>query len=139
MDTPTYRGPITRGTSKQNSLREIIGAMTIKSNKQKGRRLQQWVVSKLLLLLPGVKTDDVVSRPMGSNGDDIMLSPYARKLFPYSIECKNRQDFKQLYNYWSQTKSHSNLEPLLVVKMNRERPLAIIDLEHLFELVKEEV
>ena len=112
--------------------------MTIKSNKQKGRRLQQWVVSKLLLLLPGVKTDDVVSRPMGSNGDDIMLSPYARKLFPYSIECKNRQDFKQLYNYWTQTKGHSNLEPLLVVKMNRERPLAIIDLEHLFELVKEE-
>ena len=76
--------------------------MTIKANKQKGRRLQQWVVSKLLFLLPGVKPDDVVSRPMGSNGDDIMLSPYARKLFPYSIECKNQEKFAPLYSFYKQ-------------------------------------
>ena len=108
--------------------------MTIKANKQKGRRLQQWVVSKLLLLLPGVKPDDVVSRPMGSNGEDIMLSPYARKLFPYSIECKNQEKLN-LWSAWNQTeKNSSDFQPVLIVSKNKHRPLAVVDAEHYLEL-----
>ena len=108
--------------------------MTIKSNKEKGRRLQKWVVEKLLLLLPGVKPDDVVSRPMGSNGEDIMLSPYARKLFPYSVECKNQEKIN-LWSAWSQTqKNSSDHEPLLIVGKNKQRPLAVVDAEHYFFL-----
>ena len=69
------------------------------------------------------------------DGADVkLLTQTARKLFPYSIECKNREDFKQVYNYFRQTKGHTNQEPLLVVKMNREKALAIIDLEHFFNL-----
>ena len=101
--------------------------MTIKSNKQKGRRLQQWVVSKLLLLLPGVKTDDVVSRPMGSNGDDIMLSPYARKLFPYSIECKNQESGNVWKAYEQAGANSGNYTPIVVMKKNNHKPLVVID------------
>ena len=109
------------------------------SRKAKGRYLQNIVKQKIMDLYPALTSDDVRTSMMSEAGADVKLtSAMARKLFPYSIECKNRQDFKQLYNYWTQTKGHSNLEPLLVVKMNRERPLAIIDIEHLFELVKEE-
>ena len=108
--------------------------MKAQSAKAKGRRLQQWVVSKLLLLLPGVKPDDVVSRPMGSNGEDIMLSPYARKLFPYSVECKNQEKLN-LWSAWSQTeKNSSDYQPLLIVGKNKHRPLAVVDAEHYFEL-----
>ena len=39
-----------------------------KTAKAKGRRLQNAVVKKLLLLLPGVQPDDIQSRSMGSNG-----------------------------------------------------------------------
>ena len=30
---------------------------------------------------------------------------------------------------------NGNLEPMLVVKMNREDPLAVIDLDHFFQLL----
>ena len=60
------------------------------------------------------------------------------ELFPYSIECKNRQDFKQLYSHFTQAQNHTPMEPLLVIKMNRKKPLAIIDLDHLFKLQKDE-
>ena len=46
----------------------------------------------------------------------------------------NSTDNKQIYSYYNQAKKHSNLEPLLVIKTLRQKPLAIIDLEHLFEL-----
>jgi len=31
----------------------------------------------------------------------------ASKLFPYSIECKNREDFKTIYSYFRQAQSHT--------------------------------
>ncbi len=33
---------------------------------------------------------------MGSGGEDIMLSPAARKKFPFSVECKNTKSFPSL-------------------------------------------
>jgi hypothetical protein len=72
---------------------------------------------------------------VAEHGADVkLITPIARKLFNYSIECKNRQEFKNLYSYFEQAIGHSNMEPLLVIKMNRQRPLAIIDLDHLFKL-----
>ncbi len=38
-----------------------------------------------------LEPDDVVSTLMGDSGTDIKLSPAARKLFPYSPECKNQE------------------------------------------------
>jgi len=74
---------------------------------------------------------------MSEAGADIKLTSHtARKLFPYSIECKNRRDFKTLFKYFDQARRHVALEPLLVVKMNREKPLAIVDMEHLFQLIE---
>ena len=77
-----------------------------KTAKAKGRRLQQLVVKKLLLLLPGVQPDDIQSRSMGANGEDIMLSPYARSKFPYSVECKNQEKLN-LWKAWEQTQGNA--------------------------------
>ncbi len=63
-----------------------------------------------------------------------MLSPYARKLFPYSVECKNQEKLN-LWSAWSQTeKNSSDYQPLLIVGKNKHRPLAVVDAEHYFEL-----
>jgi|TARA_Y100000294_G_scaffold74516_1_gene70237 hypothetical protein len=108
------------------------------SRKQKGRYLQNIVRDRIVKLYPVLGKDDIRTSLMSESGADVKLtSPTARKLFPYSIECKNRQDFKTLYSYFGQARRHLALEPLLVVKSNRERPLAIIDLEHLFQLHEE--
>ena len=62
--------------------------MRPQSAKSKGRRLQQDVAKKLRETM-GLHEDDIVSRPMGSPGEDLMLSPAARSLIPFSFECKN--------------------------------------------------
>ena len=43
--------------------------------------------------------DDIRTSLMSENGADVkLLSQMARKLFAYSIECKNREDYKTIYN-----------------------------------------
>lgn len=111
--------------------------MKTKSRKAKGRYLQNIVRDRIIKLYPVLGKDDIRTSLMSESGADIkLMSQTARKLFPYSIECKNREDFKTIYSYFHQAQSHTNMEPLLVVKMNREKPLVIINMEHLFELLE---
>ena len=35
--------------------------------------------------------EDLESRPMGSQGEDIIMGRESREKFPYSIECKNQE------------------------------------------------
>jgi hypothetical protein len=69
--------------------------MKTSSCKSKGRALQKHVAREIAETLD-LEEDDVVSRPMGSGGEDIMLSPAARKKFPFSVECKNTKTFPNL-------------------------------------------
>ena len=81
--------------------------MNTHSKKAKGRRLQKWVVEKILAVLPSLASDDVSSRSMGAGGEDVLLSPKARSLFPYSIECKNTERVN-VWNFYEQALSNSN-------------------------------
>jgi hypothetical protein len=109
--------------------------MRPQSAKAKGRKLQTWIVEKLLNLLKNVTGLDIKSTPMGVNGVDVQLSTAAFKQFPYNIECKNTQRLTTIYNYYEQAESHNHYgKPLVIVKMNRKKPLAIIDAEHFIEL-----
>jgi hypothetical protein len=72
---------------------------------------------------------------MGANGEDVLLSPSARKLFPYSIECKNLFRIA-VYALYDQARSNAGKhEPLLVIKQDRRNPLVVVDAEHFFHLV----
>ena len=109
--------------------------MKQKSRTAKGRYLQNIVKDKIQKLYPALTKKDIRTSMTGENSADIkLLTLIAKKLFPYSVECKNRNEFKGLYKHYEQAQSHSDLEPVLVVKMNRKKPLAIIDLEHFFKL-----
>ena len=110
--------------------------MSVRSAKAKGRKLQTWVAEKLLSLLKNVTELDIKSTPMGVNGVDVQLSSQAFKQFPYNIECKNTERLTTIYNYYEQAISHNNKgEPILIIKMNRQKPLAIVDAEHFIEMV----
>ncbi len=71
---------------------------------------------------------------MGMTGADVTLSEAASKLFPYEIEAKNQEIFTTIYKFYDQAKSHGTLEPLLIIKMNKRKPLAVVDLEHFINL-----
>jgi hypothetical protein len=110
--------------------------MNNKSRKAKGRILQNLVRDKIVKLFPVLGKDDIRTCLMSEPGADIkLISLTARKLFPYDVECKNRQEYKTIYNHYKHACKHGNLEPLLVLKMNREKSLAVIDLDHFIELL----
>lgn len=105
------------------------------SAKQKGRIGQQHVRDKILEVFTQLEPDDVKSTSMGAPGADILLSPAARKLFPYQVEVKNKAT-SQIHTYYDQAKTHGKHEPLVVVHRDRHIYLATVSLDHFLELTK---
>lgn len=75
---------------------------------------------------------------MGAGGEDLQLSPAARKLIPYSFECKSLAKFAG-YKFMEQAESNTpkGAQPIAVVKANRKKPLVLIDAEYFFDLLPE--
>ena len=110
--------------------------MKTQSAKSKGRRLQQLVVSHILKHSKGLTEDDVVSRPMGSPGSDVMLSQEALKQWPFDIECKNLKDgFTKIYNALEQSEVRGRV-PLGVFKQNRKQPFVAMYLEDFMDILE---
>jgi len=107
------------------------------SAKNKGRALQKYVRDRILQTFTNLEPDDVKSTSMGSTGEDVQLSPAARKLVPYQIECKNKAT-SQIHTYYEQAQSHGDHEPLVIVKKDRDVVLAIVSLDHFLKLLKHE-
>lgn len=109
--------------------------MKTSSAKAKGRRLQQWVATKLVEHL-GVDAEDLESRPMGSSGEDIIMGKLTRQKFPYSVECKN-QEAVNVWKAYEQAESNSKqYEPVVVIKRNNHKPLVVVDAEYFIGLHK---
>lgn len=119
--------------------------MKTRSAKNKGKKLQNWVRDRIVYFfgtLRGLIQDgDVKSTTMGENGEDIQLSPLARKYFDYHVECKSLKAIA-VYKYYEQATSHltklnieTSGEPLVFIKMNGKKPLALVDAEHFIEMV----
>lgn len=106
------------------------------SAKAKGRRLQQLVRDKILALFPALTDQDVRSTGMGQSGEDIQMASQARRLFPYSVECKAQKNIA-IYKFVDQCDANcpTNAEPLIVIKADRRKPLAVLDLDHFFTLI----
>jgi hypothetical protein len=115
---------------------EVI-ALNPKSVKAKGRILQNLVRDKLrvahnLCLVD----DDIKSQTMGMTGEDIVLSPKARKYIPYSFECKNQERI-QLWKAIEQAEANKkdDCNIAVVIKRNRTKPYVVIDLDHFVDLI----
>lgn len=108
--------------------------MKPQSAKAKGRKLQQWVRDTILHYNPSLESDDVTSRSMGAGGEDVLLSPAARKLLPVSIECKSRASWA-FYKDLDQAviNSPKDTTPILVAKANHRYPVVIVDADWFFK------
>ena len=110
--------------------------MKTRSGKAKGRRLQNKVRDVLLEhFSEELEPDDIRTAIMGETGEDIKLSPAARKLIPYSFECKNQEKL----NIWSsleQAEENSgDYPPVLIFKRNRSKTYVTIELEEFIKLI----
>ena len=111
--------------------------MKTRSAKNKGKRLQNNIRDILLeTFKEQLEPDDIKSTTMGESGEDIQLSPAARKLIPYAIECKNQEKI----NIWESLKqAESNSEkgkPVLIFKRNRSKTYAVLEIQDFIDLIK---
>lgn len=108
--------------------------MTYNYTYKKHWTLQQWVRDVLLRLgkPAGLQIDDVRSTSMGNGGEDIQLSPAARALFPFQIECKNKKSYS-VYKDYKQAALHGKHTPVLVIKQDNDKPLVVVDATWFFE------
>mgnify|MGYP007011719903 FL=1 len=112
-------------------------ATTPASRKAKGRRLQQAVRQDLVEYL-GIDPGDILSTGMGQSGCDLYLSPAARTIFPFGVECK-AQERIALPAWWQQCTRNAAAEgvaPLLVLKQSRREPLTVLRWEDLLSLLR---
>jgi len=85
-----------------------------------------------------LEADDVFSRSMGASGEDVMLSPRARVLFPYSVECKNVEKLNIWQAYKQAGDNSGGYEPCVFFKRNHHKPLVVVDAEHFIGVISEQ-
>tara|TARA_R110002012_G_scaffold154312_3_gene314568 strand:- start:17785 stop:18225 length:441 start_codon:yes stop_codon:yes gene_type:complete len=117
--------------------------MNPRTSKAKGRRLQNWVRDKLRYAfitawskIPKLEEEDIKSQTMGMPGEDIILTPAAKRIIPYSFECKNVEKL----NVWSaieqaETNCPSKCTPVTVIKRNRSKVYAIMQFDDWMKLI----
>ena len=108
-----------------------------KSAKAKGRRLQNFVRDLLREMYPSLEDDDIKSQTMGMPGEDIVLSPAARKAIPYSFECKNKERLDLWKSLQQAAENCGSRAPVLVIKRNRSGVYAVLQLDTFFNLIGE--
>ena len=111
--------------------------MKPRSAKNKGKRLQNKIRDLILEKFDSLEPDDVRSITMGDSGEDILLSPAARRLFPFSVECKNQEKLN-IWGALEQAEENSgNHTPLVIFKRNRTKTYAVLEFDKLLELLNE--
>ena len=112
--------------------------MKPRSAKNKGKRLQNKIRDLILEKFNNIlEQDDVRSITMGDSGEDILLSPVARRLFPFSVECK-AQESLSIWSALQQAESNAGKHiPLLVFKRNRSKTYAVLEFKELLKLLDE--
>ena len=105
--------------------------------KAKGRGGQNEIRDKLLDIFPEFEPDDIKSTTMGDTGEDIQLSPAARRVLPISIEVKRRKgELKTVYGYMEQAARHGKGEHVVFFRSDRKPWVVMVGLDHYMELLR---
>jgi hypothetical protein len=97
-----------------------------RNNKNRGRSFQQEIRDLILEKFTTLEPDDCKSTSSGAQGEDVQLSPAARKLLPIQIECKRTKTAKGLYGWYHQAETHGKHEPVVFFRADREKPLVLL-------------
>lgn len=106
------------------------------SAKAKGRRHQQAIRDAILAAFPELEPDDVKVAIMGESGEDIKLSPAARRRFPFSIEAKNTEKLAIWSALEQGEKNAGAFTPLLIFRRNRSKTYVALEFTAFLELLK---
>ena len=135
IDQPLVSGELVQVTDShahymRNVLRLKPGDSLCLFNGQGGE-----VQALILKWFPELEPDDCRSNPMGSDGEDILLSPAARKILPWNIEVKRKKKVGAA-RFMEQAGTHGEHEPVALFREDRGEWYAVITADYLFQLVK---
>jgi len=122
-------------TIESDRSRKPIG---IRSRKAKGRVLQDHVRDSFRSHFKALlSNDDISSAIMGESGNDVKMSPLAKSVIPFDVECKNCEKWN-MSSFWKQTIANTGdgRVPLLVLKKNRSEVLCTLRFVDLLRLLK---
>lgn len=105
------------------------------SAKSKGRTGQQEVQKLILGTFPELEPDDVRSTSMGASGEDLQLSPAARRLIPYNIEVKRRKKIS-FCRWMEQATTHGANKPACIFREDHGEWFAAVKLTDLIDLLR---
>ncbi len=111
--------------------------MKTSSAKNKGRVLQQLVRDVLLKIGQSfsIMTGDVTSTSMGAQGVDVILSPFAQKVFGnLAIECKNVEALNVPTTFWGHSAKYPGRPCWLVHKKNNTKALVTLPLDTFIQI-----
>lgn len=112
--------------------------MKTSSAKAKGRRCASLARETLLRHASVLEPGDINVTSSGVTGPDLILSPLAKRIFPFAIECKNVEKL----NVWEalkQAESHVHDNglgsvPVLIFSRNHSRTYIAMELEAFLKL-----
>jgi len=105
------------------------------SAKAKGRRAQQEVRDKILAQFSAqLQPDDVRNTPMGTQGEDLLLSPAARECWPFYTEIKNVEALN-IHKAIEQASKSATRPPIVVFRKNATPLMAALSLDMLLTLL----
>lgn len=111
--------------------------MKTSSAKAKGRRAAQLTAS-LLSEYTGLDPGNFMVTPSGMTGPDIIMSPAAKEVVPFVVECKN-QEALNIWQSLEQAESHVDMDdpkiPILVFTRNRSPMYCAMEFELLLRLL----
>ena len=111
--------------------------MKTRAAKSKGRRLQNQVKELLLEAFTELEPDDIRTAIMGETGEDIKLSPAARREIPFSFECKNQEKIN-IWESLNQAEENSgDYPPVLIFKRNRSKTYAVLEIDDFIDIINE--
>lgn len=95
--------------------------------RRKGKRFEYWVRDLLRKYFKGYRIERMpMSGSMEDHKSDILFKDY----LPFSVECKNQEANKGIYDWWDQTKDQAGDMELPILFINRKgKRLAILEAE----------
>lgn len=93
---------------------------TSRSGKNKAVRHQNEIRDFFrMFLCPPLEEEDILSRSMGQSGSDIILTPAAKRIIPFHVECKRHEDHVWNGTYKaSYEQAFKEKHPLLIRRKN---------------------
>lgn len=110
--------------------------MNTAGRKAKGRGLVLEVKAWIHKMFPEFTDHDVIVPATSAGGEDLLISPELRELFPYSIECKRTEGLAQDYKFMKQAEDNcKGHTPIVIMRSNHKEALVMMKLSDFEKLI----